>query len=287
MREIKINERYTSRTRNIERYFNEVAKTSPLTSEEEVELAKRIKSGDTKALEELVQANLRFVVSVAKQYSTNPDILPELISQGNIGLISAAKTFDYTRGFKFISHAVWHVRAEILNYFNQLKSSVRLPAHVILDLGRARKVESFLHQRLGRLPSLDEVVSEMAKHGWDITAEHLSYIQGLENGAVPLETDNPEEEWAPIQWLHSDQEPTLNLQGNDRIILFKHLTLELSKAEREIVYLKFGVGALGEASFFEIGKRFDRTSEWARTNFKKALAKMKKTAKKLKLEQEL
>jgi RNA polymerase primary sigma factor len=287
MRELKIHERLTLRTRNIERYFNDVSKSSMLSGDEETELAKRIRDGDTRAMHDLVQANLRFVVSVAKQYSTNPDILPELISQGNIGLITAAKTFDHTRGFKFISHAVWHIRAEIMNYFNQQQKPVRLPAHVILDLGRARKVDSFLQQRLGRSPSIDEIVAEMARHDWNITPEHLTHILGLEHGQVALETDNPEEDWAPIQWLHSDLDSSSNLRGHDRTAIFSLVTAGLTPAEKEIVILKFGLGSLGEASFFEIGKKFNRTSEWARLNFKKALKKMKKAAKDLRLDQEL
>jgi RNA polymerase primary sigma factor len=277
----------TIRTKTIDRYFNEVNASKSITAEEEVELSKRIKNGDQAALEKLVTANLRFVISVAKQYAGTGDMLAELIAQGNIGLIDAAKTFDHTRGFKFISYAVWHIRKEILYYLNSLNRVVRLPGHAGVDLSRARKVEDFLSSKLGREPSLYEITEEMERNGWEVTPAVLAHMQGVSNGGIPLESTNPDEEYAPINWLNSGSEPTVNLMREDVKKVFMMLTAGLSTTEREIIFLKFGLNSGEPLTYGEIGSRYNRTAEWSRIACKKAITKMKSRAKNLKIASEL
>ncbi len=284
MKELRIEVRNTNRSRGIERYFNDISKNDRVTADEEVELAKRIQAGDPVALERLVGANLRFVVSVAKQYAgSNAELLEELIAQGNIGLIDAAKTFDCTRGFKFITYAVWHIRKEILFYFNSLNKTVYLPSHVARDLSRARRAEEALLSQHNRPVTIEEVVEEMGRNGWKMSVDHLSYIQNAAHAATPLEPQNADEDLlAPIQWLHSDLEPTAALLSEDAKRLFVLLSSELKEREKNVIFLKYGITTAEPLSHAEIGNRFNKTAEWARVTCKKALLKMQIRAKHLK-----
>jgi RNA polymerase primary sigma factor len=284
MKELRIEVRNTNRSRGIERYFNDISKNDRVTADEEVELAKRIQVGDPVALERLVGANLRFVVSVAKQYAgADAELLEELIAQGNIGLIDAAKTFDYTRGFKFITYAVWHIRKEILFYFNSLNKTVYLPSHVARDLSRARRAEEALLSQHNRPVTIEEVVEEMARNGWKMSVDHLSYIQNAAHDATPLEPQNSDDDLlAPIQWLHSDLDPTLGAVSGDARKLFEILAAELKEKERTVVFLKYGISVPEPLTYYEIANQFGKTSEWARQLTKKALLKMQIRAKHLK-----
>ncbi len=277
MRELKIGDRITMRSRNIDRYFNEVGPPKKLTIDEEVELTKLIKVGDERALDTMVKANLRFVISVAKQYSGSSEMLSELIAQGNIGLIDAAKTFDHTRGFKFISYAVWHIRKEILEYLNNSRRSVRLPSNVILMINRSRKVEELLMVRLGREVTLEEIAEEMNKLEWPITVERLTHIRSISENGIPLESNDPEETFAPISWLNAEQEET-SLIAEDRKKLFDSICNTMTPIEYDVVTLKLGISTREPISFKEIAEKYDRTAEWARQIFKKALRKAKRRA---------
>lgn len=280
MRELKIEDRITMRTRNIDRYFNDVGPSCLLTSEQEVELTKRIKAGDQTALEIMVKSNLRFVISVAKQYSASAEMLGELIAQGNIGLIHSARTFDHTRGFKFISYAVWHIRKEILDYLNASRRAVRLPSNIILMLNRSRKVDEFLTNRLGRDATLEEIAEEMNRLEWPITVEKLAHIRAISENGIPLESNDPEETFSPISWINAEQEES-GLVVQDRATIFESMCSTMSPIEHSVVSLRLGIITREPLSFKEIGEKYDRTSEWARQTFNRAIKKAKKRANQL------
>src|SRR3990172_13444012 len=163
MRQLKITKSITNReSQSLEKYLQEIGKVDLLTPEEEVDLAKRIKQGDQIALEKLTKANLRFVVSVAKQYQNQGLSLADLINEGNIGLIKAAKRFDETRGFKFISYAVWWIRQAILQALAEQSRIVRLPLNRVGTLHKIGKISNSLQQEFGREPSADEIAKELA-----------------------------------------------------------------------------------------------------------------------------
>jgi len=223
MRELHINPRLTRRNNGIDRYFSEIGGHQKVSANEEVELAKRIQAGDRAALEILVKANLRFVISVAKQYSTNPELLQDLISQGNIGLTEASYTFDHTRGFKFISYAVWHIRKEILKYLNESLKTVKLPNNVTLDLSRARKIEAKMSTALGRDPSTEEVVAEMKRQGWNTTVERIEYCRKVAEGSTPFESTDPEEDHSPSKWISSGDSATALLDRSESTAMMRRL----------------------------------------------------------------
>ena len=288
MRQLKINENITRRSLNIDRYFRDVGPDAKLTAEEEFEIAQRAAAGDQVAMDILVKRNLRFVISVAKQYSHSSEMLGELIAQGNIGLIDAAKTFDPSRGFKFISYAVWHIRKEILSYFNDYNRLVRLPTNVILNLNRAKKIETSLSTKFGRDATLEEIAAEMNAQGWPITADKLEAIRMSSEGSVPLESTNPDEEWAPIQWLSDgDDTPTLNVESNDRTKLIASVLGSLSPVERDIIILRHGLYNGIEESFSTIALRYERTPEWARQVYTRGIKRSKKNVNRSKMLKEL
>jgi RNA polymerase primary sigma factor len=280
MKELRIEDRITNRSKNIDRYFNDVGPASLLSSEQEVELTKRIQEGDDRALEIMVKSNLRFVISVAKQYSAGPEMLAELIAQGNIGLIHSARTFDHTRGFKFISYAVWHIRKEILEYLNTYRRAVRIPSNIILAINRSRKVEDFLTNKLGRDATLEEIAEEMTRLEWPITVEKLTHIRSISENGIPLESNDPEETFSPISWLNAEQEES-GLFVEDRTTVFNSMCSTMTPVEHAVVSLRLGIASREPISFKEIGETYDRTSEWARQTFNRALKKAKKRAKQL------
>src|SRR5215213_8726152 len=162
MRQLKISKQITNReSQSLDKYLQEIGKVDLLTPDEEVELAKRIREGDQVALEKLTKANLRFVVSVAKQYQNNGLTLGDLINEGNIGLIKAAQRFDETRGFKFISFAVWWIRQSILHALANNSRMVRLPINKVMVASRALQAQSLLEQKLQRKPSIDELAEHL------------------------------------------------------------------------------------------------------------------------------
>jgi len=277
-KELKIEQRITSRSANVDRYFSDVHMGYTLSANEEYKIALKAAEGDREAIDTLVKANLRFVISVAKQYGSNPDLFAELIAQGNIGLIAAAKTFDPTRGFKFISYAVYHIRKEILKYFNDLQKPVRLPQNVTQDLNRAKKIESKMASVLGRDVTLDEITDEMTRQGWTITAARLASMRGASEKGVPLESNDPDEEWSPIGWLASGETAMHIVEKNDSAYLIERILSPLSLLERDIVQRKLGLITGQEETFLAIGTRYDHTSEWARQIYMRALKKAKRSS---------
>lgn len=286
MRQLKINENITKRSVNIDRYFRDVGPDEKLTAEEEFEIAKLAAAGDQAAMDILVKRNLRFVISVAKQYSHSSEMLGELIAQGNIGLIDAAKTFDPSRGFKFISYAVWHIRKEILSYFNDYNRLVRLPTNVILNLNRAKKIETSLSTKFGREATLDEIAAEMNVHGWPITTDKLEFIRSVSENSVPLESQNPDEDWAPIQWLSDDDTPTLKVESSDRTRMIMAVLERLTPVERDVVILRHGLHNGIEESFGAIALKYERTAEWARQVYTRGIKRSKRSLSNLKMLEE-
>ena len=276
MRQLKIEERYTQRNDLVMRYFVDVEKEKMLSPNEEYEIAVRAATGDEEAIEKLVKANLRFVISVAKQYTVNPEILNDLIAQGNIGLIDAAKSFDPSRGFKFISYAVWHVRKEIMSYFNNLKRTVRIPTNITQDLNRIRKASAVLETALTREPTSTEVAEQLIKMGLKpLDAERIDKILGYQGPISALESSLHEDGLAPIDWIHSDADEFDQVDGIAPNMVISLLADHLTGVELDIVMRYHGIGYPGDETFASIAKLHGRTPEWARLNYRKALRRLR------------
>lgn len=263
----------TRESQSLDRYLHEIGKVSLITPEEEVDLARKIQAGDQRALEKLTQANLRFVVSVAKQYQNQGLTLGDLINEGNLGLIKAAKRFDETRGFKFISYAVWWIRQSILQALAEQSRIVRLPLNRVGALNKIGKELSKLEQEYERLPSaaelsesLDMTVSEVADT-LKISGRHLSmdapFAQGEDNRLLDVleneETPNPDNE----------------LMSESLKVEIERALSKLSKREAEVIRLYFGIGREHSLTLEEIGERFDLTRERVRQIKEKALRKLR------------
>jgi len=263
----------TRESQSLDRYLQEIGKVSLITPEEEVQLARRIQAGDQLALEKLTQANLRFVVSVAKQYQNQGLSLGDLINEGNLGLIKAAKRFDETRGFKFISYAVWWIRQSILQALAEQSRIVRLPLNRVGALNKIGKELSKLEQEYERLPSAAELseslemsVSEVADT-LKISGRHLSvdapFAQGEDNRLLDVieneETPNPDTE----------------LMSESLKVEIERALSKLSKREAEVIRLYFGIGREHSLTLEEIGERFDLTRERVRQIKEKALRKLR------------
>jgi RNA polymerase primary sigma factor len=277
MRQLKIsNELKTQRSENIARYFNDVDRIDMLTPEQEWKIAIRAQAGDETAVAELVKANLRFVISVAKQYAPNAEKLEEMISQGNIGLVDAARTFDPTRGFKFISYAVWHIRKEIMYYLTHTNRTVRIPQNINTDIAKIRKMQDAIFQKEGRLPNAVELMDESIRLGYDFTPDRLKKVDAvMTQRAVPLEnTDDPD---APslIAGIQNEDAKSNFAETSDMEALSKVLFSRLTEKERMIVQMRSGLYDGEEWSFSQIGDHLGRTSEMARQTYKKALRKVK------------
>jgi RNA polymerase primary sigma factor len=282
MRQLVIEERATMRTVSLNRYFADVGPSNILTPDEEYELAVKCAAGDEEAISRLVKCNLRFVISVAKQYSRDGESLSELISQGNIGLLEAARKFDPTKGFRFISFAVWHIRKEILLYFNKYTRAVRLPQSIILNISRVKKVDAQLAVKLDREATPEEVVEEMKKNGWDITPDNVVMTRLYETGgSIALEPTDPDEEWAPINWLDSGEDPFSQVEANDSVNYIKEALKTVSDFEKDLIDMKLGLFNNDPHSYTMIGTKYKKSSEWARQNYEKAIKKVKKNMKKM------
>lgn len=277
MRQIKIEERKTVRSRQIDRYFNDLNHHEKISPEEEVELAKRIKMGDQEALNRLVEANLRFVVSVAKQYAREPEVLTELIAQGNLGLIEAAQKYDHSTGFKFISYAVWYIRKEILVYFNNFHKTIRISSKIEQDVRRIKNTEAALEMKLQRPALIEEVEEELARTGEAIARERIQYIKTThECAAIPLEAKTEDSEWSPIDWLGESDESLSKLEGSQSGLI-EALLKGLTPTEAEVV--KKHLGLLGELpkTHRQLGEDEGKSTERSRAIFKRAVKKMKKS----------
>ena len=277
MRQLKITKSITNReSASLDKYLQEIGREELITVEEEVELAQRIKKGDQAALEKLTRANLRFVVSVAKQYQNQGLSLPDLINEGNLGLIKAAEKFDETRGFKFISYAVWWIRQSILQALAEQSRIVRLPLNQVGSLNKINKAYSKFEQEHERKPSPEELADELelpadkVADTLRVAGRHISvdapFVEGEDNSLldVLVNSDSP---------------------NADRALINESLSREIERAlatlterESDIIKLFFGIGCQ-EMTLEEIGERFGLTRERVRQIKEKAIRRLRHTSR--------
>lgn len=278
MRQLNITKQVTNReTASLDKYLHDIGKVELITAEEEVELALKIKVGDQDALERLTKANLRFVVSVAKQYQNQGLNLPDLINEGNLGLMKAAQRFDETRGFKFISYAVWWIRQSILQALAEQSRIVRLPLNKIGTINKIVKAYAHLEQELQREPKADEVARFL-----DITESEVK--DSLRNSSRHVSMDaslNQDEDNNMYDVLKSEDTPT-----PDKGLLYESLKLEINRListlpqrEADVVKLYFGLDSKHPLTLEEIGEKFDLTRERVRQIKEKAIRRLKNTSK--------
>ncbi|CAM3806211.1 MULTISPECIES: sigma-70 family RNA polymerase sigma factor [Flavobacterium] len=278
MRQLKITKQVTNReTASLDKYLQEIGKVDLITADEEVELAQRIKAGDQRALEKLTKANLRFVVSVAKQYQNQGLTLPDLINEGNLGLIKAAQRFDETRGFKFISYAVWWIRQSILQALAEQSRIVRLPLNKIGSINKINKMYALLEQSNERPPSAEEIAKEL-----DMTVNDVK--ESMKNSGRHLSMDAPlveGEDSNLYDVLRSGESP-----NPDRELIHESLQTEIERAletltprEADVVRLYFGLGDQHPMTLEEIGETFDLTRERVRQIKEKAIRRLKHTSR--------
>ena len=274
MRQLKITKQVTNReTASLDKYLQEIGKVDLITADEEVELAQKIKAGDQRALEKLTKANLRFVVSVAKQYQNQGLTLPDLINEGNLGLIKAAQRFDETRGFKFISYAVWWIRQSILQALAEQSRIVRLPLNKIGSINKINKMYALLEQSNERPPSAEEIAKEL-----DMTVNDVK--ESMKNSGRHLSMDAPlveGEDSNLYDVLRSGESP-----NPDRELIHESLQTEIERAletltprEADVVRLYFGLGDQHPMTLEEIGETFDLTRERVRQIKEKAIRRLK------------
>ena len=274
MRQLKISKSITNReSASLDRYLQEIGREELISIEEEVELAQAIKRGDRRALDKMTRANLRFVVSVAKQYQNQGLSLPDLINEGNLGLIKAAEKFDETRGFKFISYAVWWIRQAILQALAEQARIVRLPLNQVGTLNKISKALAKFEQENERRPSAEELAKELNLPEDKITetlkvaGRHISvdapFVEGEENSLLDV--------------LTSDDTPS-----TDSVLLDESLSSEinqvltnLTEREAEIVKCLFGICGYPEMTLDEIGMKYDLTRERVRQIKEKAIRKLR------------
>ncbi len=277
MRQLKITQSITNReSQSLDKYLHEIGKVDLITAEEEVILAQRIREGDQVALEKLTKTNLRFVVSVAKQYQNQGLTLGDLINEGNLGLIKAAKRFDETKGFKFISYAVWWIRQSILQAIAEQSRIVRLPLNQVGSLSKISKAFSKLEQEYEREPSpeeladilettVDKVSDTLSNSGRHVSMD-APFVQGEENTLLDvLENSDPDTDSILIDESLSEE--------------IKRSLATLTEREREIIVLFFGLGSNHQLSLEEIGEKFQLTRERVRQIKDKALQRLRHTSR--------
>ena len=279
MRQLKITKSITNReSQSLEKYLQEIGKVDLLTPEEEVDLAKRIKQGDQIALEKLTKANLRFVVSVAKQYQNQGLSLSDLINEGNLGLIKAAQRFDETRGFKFISYAVWWIRQSILQALAEQSRIVRLPLNKVGSLNKINKAFSELEQQFEREPSAEEL-AEMLEITTDevettlgVAARHVSmdapFVEGEDNSLLDVLENNT----MPGTDSHLDYADSLRRE-------IERSLGTLTDRQADVIKLYFGIGVEHPLSLEDIGDKFGLTRERVRQIKDKAINKLRATSR--------
>jgi RNA polymerase primary sigma factor len=278
MRQLKISKQITNReSQSLDKYLQEIGKVDLLTPDEEVELAKRIKEGDQIALEKLTKANLRFVVSVAKQYQNQGLSLGDLINEGNLGLIKAAQRFDETRGFKFISYAVWWIRQSILQALAEQSRIVRLPLNRVGSLNKISKTFSELEQKYEREPSPEElaevleVTTAEVVDTMKISGRHVSmdapFVHGEENSLLDvLEND-------------SEETPDSGLMTDSLRREVQRALSTLTQREADVITLYFGLNGEHAMTLEEIGEKFSLTRERVRQIKEKAIRRLRHTSR--------
>ena len=286
MRQLKITKSITNReSASLDKYLQEIGREELITAEEEVVLAKKIKDGDQASLEKLTRANLRFVVSVAKQYQNQGLSLPDLINEGNLGLIKAARRFDETRGFKFISYAVWWIRQSILQALAEQSRIVRLPLNQVGSLNKINKAYSKLEQEFEREPTADEIATLL-----DLPIDKVSDTMKVSGRHVSMD--------APF--ANGEESSLLDVLVNhdslkaDAGLIMESLSKEIDRAlstlterERDVVKLFFGIGLNHGLTLEEIGDKFDLTRERVRQIKEKAIRRLRHSSRSKLLQQYL
>jgi RNA polymerase primary sigma factor len=276
MRQLKISNSITNRDNSsFEKYLQDISKEQMITPDEEVELAQQIRTGSKEALDKLVKANLRFVVSVAKQYQNQGLSLQDLINEGNLGLIKAAKRFDETRGFKFISYAVWWIRQSISHAIADQSRIVRLPVNQLGAVNRIKKEISRLEQIYNRPPTIEEI-SEVV----DLPIDKIAEIVKIASRHISMDAPvNTEDDTNFIDTFVSE-----DVTRTDSFLIKESLEKEVNETlevldpnERELICMFFGIGKAHEFTLEEIGEKFKMTREGARQLKEKALKKLKKS----------
>jgi RNA polymerase primary sigma factor len=278
MRQLKITKSITNRNiASLDKYLQEIGKEELITAEEEVELARRIKAGDKKALEKLTKANLRFVVSVAKQYQNQGLSLPDLINEGNVGLIKAAQRFDETRGFKFISYAVWWIRQSILQALAEQSRIVRLPLNQVGSLNKIKKVSSKLEQEFERAPSNEEIAQAM-----EMSEDKIDNAQKINTRYVSMDAPLVSDEetsfldvYVPNDTPDTDQPLMRESLGKE----IQRSLATLSEKERDVINLYYGIGMSHGLTMEEIGAKFDLTRERVRQIKEKAIRRLRHSSR--------
>ncbi|TNE76284.1 MAG: sigma-70 family RNA polymerase sigma factor [Bacteroidetes bacterium] len=280
MRQLKITKQVTNReTASLDKYLQEIGRVELLTADDEVELARRIREGDRSALERLTKANLRFVVSVAKQYQNQGMSLPDLINEGNLGLIKAAERFDETRGFKFISYAVWWIRQSILQALAEQARIVRLPLNKIGTINKINRAYSELEQKFERPPSAEELAEFL-----ECTVNDVH--QSLKNSGRHVSMDAPLVEGDESSSSMYDVLPNDSLPGPERELVIESLRKDIERSlstltarEGDVVRLYFGLNGKHPLTLEEIGERFELTRERVRQIKEKAIRRLKHTSR--------
>ena len=278
MRQLKITKQVTNReTASLDKYLQEIGKVELITADEEVILAQKIKQGDQEALEKLTKANLRFVVSVAKQYQNQGLTLPDLINEGNLGLIKAAQRFDETRGFKFISYAVWWIRQSILQALAEQSRIVRLPLNKIGSINKINKAAANLEQEYERQPNADEIANLL-----EITEHEVK--ESVRNSGRHVSMDAP-----LVQGEDTTMYDVLRSSDNttpESGLMYESLKREIERAistlttrEADVVRLYFGLSGQHPMTLEEIGEQFDLTRERVRQIKEKAIRRLKHTSR--------
>ena len=278
MRQLKITKQVTNReSKSLDKYLQDISKIPLITADEEVELAQRIRKGDQVALDKLTTANLRFVVSVAKQYQNQGLTLPDLINEGNAGLVKAAKRFDETRGFKFISYAVWWIRQAILQALAEQSRIVRLPLNKIGSINKINKTYSTLEQLHQRSPSAEEIATEL-----DMTITEVK--QSMKNSGRHLSMDAPFKEGENSNLY--DVVQSAESPKPDKVLMKESLKVEINRAlntlssrESNVIKLYYGLENGSPMSLVEIGETFDLTRERVRQIREKGIRRLRHQSK--------
>ncbi|XWN34724.1 MAG: RNA polymerase sigma factor RpoD/SigA [Roseivirga sp.] len=278
MRQLKISKQITNReSQSLDKYLQEIGKVDLLTADEEVVLAKRIRAGDKAALEKLTKANLRFVVSVAKQYQNQGLSLSDLINEGNLGLIKSAQRFDETRGFKFISYAVWWIRQSILQALAEQSRIVRLPLNRVGSLNKISRTFSQLEQKYEREPTTEELADVLeltaseVSDTMKVSGRHISvdapFVQGEENSLLDVLENN------------SEEKPDDELMNDSLRREIKRSLATLTEREADVVLLYFGLNGNHPMTLEEIGARFQLTRERVRQIKEKGIKKLRQSSR--------
>ncbi len=278
MRQLKISKSITNRdSASLDRYLADIGKESMISAEEEVELARKIKAGDEEALNKLTTTNLRFVVSVAKQYQNQGISLQDLINEGNVGLIKAAKRFDETRGFKFISYAVWWIRQSILQAIADQSRIVRLPLNQVGVINKIKKETARLEQTLKRLPTTEEIAEAI-----DMPVYKVSEIMKMNNHPQSIDSPiSPNEETRFVDiFVHDNDEDTDNILIKESLSSEIHDLLKtLPDKEQEVLKLFYGIDTSHEHTLDEIGDRMELSRERVRQIKERALKRLRQNSK--------